>query len=191
MPASVPAERAVAKKIEAKPALRLIQGGLSHRVTHGVVHVVMAPREQPPFAVEATVVEEDTYLVLSADAHAAEPHPEHPIRVMTSLLEVEPREPGTILVRDRFPIEIAAIVHDLDEEPSWREEWVIGALDRALHEAERRQLRSVGLEMLGAVHGRLERPRFLQLLRQALQRLESRSLERIWLIPPTARQSPD
>jgi hypothetical protein len=177
------------KKVEARPLLRLIQGGRSQRATQGVVHVVMAPREQPPFSVDATVVEEDTYLVLSADPRAGEPHPEHPIRVMTSLLEVEPREPGTILVRDRFPLEIAAIVHDLDEEPSWREEWVIGALDRALQEAERRQLRSLGLEMLGAIHGRIERPRFLQLLRQALQRIDSRSLERIWLIPPGSRQS--
>jgi hypothetical protein len=179
----------VSKKTEARPLLRLIQGGRSHRATQGVVHVVMAPREQPPFAIDATVVEEDTYLVLSADPRAGDPHPEHPIRVMTSLLEVEPRDPGTILVRDRFPLEIAAIVHDLDEEPSWREEWVIAALDRALEEAERRHLRSVGLELLGAIHGRLERPRFLQLLRQALQRIESRSLERIWLIPPGSRPS--
>jgi len=149
----------------------------------------MAPREQPPFAIEAMVVEEDTYLVLSADPRAGEPHPEHPIRVMTSLLEVEPREPGTIFVRDRFPLEIAAIVHDLDQEPSWREEWVVSALDRAIAEAERRRLRSVGLEMLGAIHGRLERPRFLQLLRHALQRLNPSTLERVWLIPPAGRRS--
>lgn len=180
----------VSKMKDAKPTLRLIQGGRSHRLTQGIVHVVMAPREQPPFVVDATVVEEDTYLVLSADPRAGEAHPEHPIRVMTSLLEVEPREPGTILVRERSKLEFAAIVHDLDEEPSWREEWVVAALDRALDEAERRQLRALGLEMLGAVHGGLERPRFLQLLRQALQRLGPRSLERIWLIPPGSRSSP-
>jgi hypothetical protein len=174
----------VPRKIESKPLLRLIQGGRSSRAAQGVVHVVMAPREQPPFAVDALVVEEDTYLVLSADPRTGEPHPDHPIRVMTSLLEVEPRDPGSIMVRDRFPLEFAAIVHDLDQEPSWREEWVIRALDRALLEAERRHLRSIGLEMLGAIHGRLERPRFLQLLRQALQRIDPRRLERIWLIPP-------
>lgn len=181
----------MSKKSDAKPRLRLIQGGRSQRSTQGVVHVVMAPREQPPFAVDAMVVEEDTYLVLSADPRAGEPHPEHPIRVMTSLLEVEPREPGTILVRERFPLELAAIVHDLDVEPSWREEWVSSALGLALAEAERRQLRSLGLEMLGAIHGRLERPRFLQILRQALQRADSRALERIWLIPPASRQPAD
>jgi hypothetical protein len=180
----------VAKKTDAKRRLRLIQGGRSNRAAQGVVHVVMAPREQPPFAIEALVVEEDTYLVLSADPRAGEPHPEHPIRVMTSLLEVEPREPGTILVRDRYPLEFAAIVHDLDEEPSWREEWVADALDRALAEAERRHLHALGLEMLGAIHGRLERPRFLQLLRQALQRSDPRSIERIWLIPPSSRAAP-
>lgn len=154
-----------------------------------MVHVVMAPREQPPFSVEAMVLEEDTYLVLSADPRPGEAHPEHPIRVMTSLLEVEPKEPGTIVVRDRSPIEIAAIVHDLDEEPSWREEWVVSALDRAIAEAERLQLHALGLEMLGAIHGRLERPRFLQLLRHALQRSDPQSIERIWLIPPPSRNS--
>jgi hypothetical protein len=179
----------VAKKTDAgRPTLRLIHGGRSSRPAQGVVHVVMAPREQPPFPVDAMVVEEDTYLVLSADPRAGEPHPEHPIRVMTSLLEVEPKEPGSILVRDRVPLELAAIVHDLDEEPSWREEWIVAALDRALAEAEKRQLRSLGLEMLGAIHGRLERPRFLQILRQALHRSSPRRLERIWLIPPGSRE---
>jgi hypothetical protein len=179
----------VAKKTEAtRPPLRLIHGGRSNRATQGVVHVVMAPRGQPPFPIDALVVEEDTYLVLSADARAGEPHPEHPIRVMTSLLEVEPKQPGTIVARDRAPLELAAIVHDLDEEPSWREEWIVSALDHALAEAERRQLRSLGLEMLGAIHGRLERPRFLQILRQALQRADPHRLERIWLIPPGSKQ---
>lgn len=147
----------------------------------------MAPRDEPPFLVEALVLEEDTYLVLSADPRAGEPYPEHPIRMMTSLLEVEPREPGTILLRDRSPLEIAAIVHDLDQEPSWREEWVASALEGAIAEAERLKLHALGLEMLGAMHGRLERPRFLQILRQALQRAHPRSLERIWLIPPPSR----
>jgi hypothetical protein len=178
----------VAKKTEAgRPTLRLIHGGRSKRPAKGAVHVVMAPRDQAPFPIEAMVVEEDTYLVLSSDPRVGEPHPEHPIRVMTSLLEVEPREPGTILVRERVPLELAAIVHDLDEEPSWREEWIVAALDRALAEAERRQLRAIGLEMLGAIHGRLERPRFLQILRQALQRADPRKLERIWLIPPGSK----
>ena len=177
------------KKTDAtsRPTLRLIHGGRSKRKVQGAVHVVMAPREQPPFPIEAMVVEEDTYLVLSADPRVGEPHPEHPIRVMTALLEVEPREPGTLLVRDRVPLELAAIVHDLDEEPTWREEWIISALDCALAEAERRRFRAIGLEMLGAIHGRLARPRFLQILRQALQRADPRQLERIWLIPPGSK----
>jgi hypothetical protein len=45
--------------------------------------------------------------------------------------------------------------------------------------------------MLGAIHGRLERPRFLQILRQALQRADPRTLERIWLIPPGSRATLD
>ena len=148
------------------------------------VQVVMGPRAEPPFAIDALVREEDTFLVLSGEPEAQRPGSDHPIRLMTTLLDVEPHPLGSIVVRDRLPLEMLAIVHDLVEEPSWTEDWISDALLAVVKEAERRKLRTLGLEMLGTVHGTLQRPRFLQLLRQALRRSDPVSLERIWLIAP-------
>jgi hypothetical protein len=51
--------------------------------------------------------------------------------------------PGTLVVRGGQPIRFHAIVHDLEEEPSWREEWVVSALREVLQEVGARGLRSL------------------------------------------------
>ena len=164
---------------------RVIRGGRNdEKDERERVHVIMGPRAEPPFAIDALVREEDTFLVLSGEPDAHGPGSDHPIRLMTALLDVEPHRPGSIVVRERSPLEMLAIVHDLAEEPSWTEGWISDALIAVIDEAEKRKLRTIGLEMLGTVHGKLQRPRFLQLLRQALRRSDPQSLERIWLIAP-------
>ncbi len=172
------------EKNDHRASFQLIRGGRAGSEDQGAIQVVMASPEQQPFSVEAVIHEEDTYLVLSSEPRPEQTRPEHPIRMMTALLEVEPKPLGSIVVRPGLPLKILAVVHDLQREPSWKEEWVIAALAGALEEVERRELRSVALEMLGAVHGKLERPRFLQLLRRSLQQADAKSLERVWLIPP-------
>ena len=144
----------------------------------------MGPRDEPPFAIDALVREEDTFLVLSGEPDPRGPGSEHPIRVMTALLDVEPQPPGTVLVRERVPLEMLAVVHDLSEDPTWREDWIAEAIRGVLAEAEARGLHLIGMEMLGTVHGRLERPRFIQILRGVLRQVKPRSLERVWLIAP-------
>jgi hypothetical protein len=164
---------------------RVIRGGrVEKEEAHGAVHVFLGPRGDQPFPVDAFVLEEDTFLVLSAPPEGLESRGEHPIRMMTALMDVEPLAVGSVTVRDRNPLELLAIVHDFNAEPSWSEDSVGDALDAAFAECERRSFTRVGLEMLGAVHGTLSRPRFLQLLRQALARAEPRTLERIWLVAP-------
>ncbi|MGB6363143.1 MAG: hypothetical protein WBG64_10790, partial [Thermoanaerobaculia bacterium] len=73
----------------------------------GGVRLVAAPAAQPPFPVDAVVVEEDTYLVLSAETDLRIPG-EHPLRVMTAAHELEPELPGSVLVRSGQPLELAA-----------------------------------------------------------------------------------
>jgi hypothetical protein len=107
---------------------------------------------------------------------------EHPIRVMTEVRAAEPLVPGSVIAREGAPLHLLAIVHDLDQEPSWKEAWVKKALDGALEEAEARGLRTIGLPMIGSVHGSLSPERFMLLLRDVLQRFAPRTLERIWLI---------
>ena len=166
-----------------KPRLRLIRGGHRFEISLGSFQIVAAPEYNPPFAVDAVVYEEDTFLVLSAEPVVREPK-EHPVRLWTRVIETKPEIPGSVLVMDRRPLRFLAIVHDLNHEPSWREEWIESALEGVFREAEDRTLQSIALPLLGTKHGRLEKQRFIVLLRHALRRSSLRHLKRIWLVMP-------
>jgi len=173
--------RKSSKEALGNTSLRLLQGELHRRETmHGVL-VVRGPESRPPFMVEAIVAEEDTCLVLSTPVDLIV-SPEHPVRVMTEVHAASPLVPGSVVVQPGSPLRFLAVVHDLDQEPSCREAWVVSALDEVLEKAEARGLRSIGLPMIGALHGNLSPERFVVLLRDALQRGAPTSLQRIWLI---------
>lgn len=146
--------------------------------------VVAAPGIDPPFPLDAIVVEEDTYLVLGAEPVARETH-EPPERVLEEAESREPEIPGSVLVMEGSPLRFLAVVHDLDEEPSWHEEWVASALVAALQEAEARGIRSLSLPMLGTLHGSLEAQRFVELLQEALGSTWLGRLENVWLVVPS------
>jgi O-acetyl-ADP-ribose deacetylase (regulator of RNase III) len=84
---------------------------------------------------------------------------------------------------------LLAIVHDLNQEPSWREEWVASALEGIFREAESRRLRSIALPFLGTLHGSLKKERFVELLRCALERMSPNHLKRLWLLVPAGTSS--
>jgi len=163
---------------------RLIQGGLQREMVLDGVRIVAAPEDRPPFTVEAVAAEEDTFLVLSADKTVREPT-EHPLRIMTRLIEMRPEAPGSVLVKGRSPLKLLAIIHDLNQEPTWREAWVEKALHGIFLETESRKLRSVALPLLGSLHGSLDKERFAVLLRRALEKASLIYLKRLWLIVPT------
>jgi hypothetical protein len=158
----------------------VIRGGRDEDVIAGV-RIAFAPPHEPPFPVEAMILEEDTYLVLSAGTRIPE-EAEHPIRVMTALWEAKPRAPGSVVVRPGLRTELLAVVHDLDADPTWREAWVEASLEAALAEVGRRQVVSLGTEALGSVHGRMKAERFRRLLREALVRGKPERLERVWVV---------
>lgn len=161
--------------------LRLIRGGHHFEMSLGAYRIVAAPKDKPPFPVDAEAAEEDTFLVLSADPKVREPD-EHIVQVMTRLIETRPAAPGSVLVKGKRPLRLLAIVHDLNKEPSWREEWIASALEGIFREAERRRLRSIALPFLGTLHGSLEKRRFVALLRNTLERTAPDHLKRLWLI---------
>jgi hypothetical protein len=163
--------------------LRVIQGGFHFEIPHELYRIVAAPKEKPPFDVDAVAYEEDTYLVLSADPTVREPK-DHPVKIMTKLIETTPETPGTVLVRGQHPLRFLAIIHDLNQDPTWREEWITSALSGIFKEAETRELTSVAIPMLGCLHGTLDGRRFFGLLRIAVARSKQRHLKRIWLITP-------
>jgi hypothetical protein len=163
--------------------LRVIQGGHYFEIPHGLYRIVAAPEEKPPFDIDAVAYEEDTYLVLSADPKVREPK-DHPVKIMTKLIETTPETPGSVLVRGKYPLRFLAIIHDFNQEPTWREEWITSALSAIFKEAETRKLTSVALPMLGCLHGSLDRKRFFGLLRSAVAQSTQMHLKRIWLITP-------
>ncbi len=162
---------------------KIIPGGGESRLAIGAVQIFVGPEKMSPYPVDAMVAEEDTFLVLSADPELSESN-EAPIKVLTEALDTRPKTPGSVFVKEEHPLQFLAIIHDLDREPSWKEEWVVSALVGILREAENRKLRSIALPLLGTLHGSLEKGRFITLLRESLERKAPRHLERLWLVTP-------
>ena len=164
-----------------KPIFRLVQGRSHSEIWMGGVRIFVAPEEMPPFVAEALVAEEDTFLVLSADPelHDMEETPE---RIIAEIASAEPMNPGSVIARGDNPLQMLAIVHDLNEEPSWREEWVEKALEEIFRMAQVRRLSSLALPLLGTLHGTMAKDRFLALLQEAIEKNPPVSLKRLWLV---------
>ncbi len=148
----------------------------------------MSSLQDPPFAVDARVIEEDTHLVLSAGnqlPEAAEPA----IRVMTAALYAEPCALGAVVVRPGAPRLLLAVVHDLDLSPSCRPQAVREALARALERSRALGVRALAVPLLGAVHGVLPPEQALGLVLEVLSATSLAHLERVWLVADEAHQA--
>ncbi|MBM4331635.1 MAG: hypothetical protein FJ117_10495 [Deltaproteobacteria bacterium] len=176
------------EKLDNGPKIKGVRRGQHSAIVIGSVQVFVGPENMAPYPVEAWAAEEDTYLVLSADpeVQAIEENPE---QIMAEVSATHPAEPGSVIVKNGYPLRLLAIIHDLNQEPSWKEEWVASALDGILQEMENREIRSLALPLLGTLHGSLERKRFLTLLREALERRQPIHLSRLWLVVPSGTTS--
>lgn len=166
-----------------KPPLLLIRGDLDQVVRIGAASIQLAPTERPPFAVAAVAVEQDTALVLDEEPVLNVPH--SALKQLGEEMErfSEP-VPGSVLVQRGTPRRLYAIVHDLEQEPTWREEWVAAALENVLRLAGRQALTSIALPLLGNRFGTLGTERFIELLCQALQHFPPARPLKLWLIVP-------
>jgi hypothetical protein len=161
--------------------LRLVRG--PDLFVFGALELTLA--DAAPFNVQGTVLEEDTFLVLGASPGVRAPH-EHPVRVITSAFTFEPLEPGSVVVRTGPPLELQAVIHDLDQEPSCREEWVARALDGVLRACGHHGIEALATPLLGSVHHVLQVRRAALALVRALRSEEVPGcLRRIWLRAPT------
>ncbi len=154
----------------------------------GPVHVVVAPEHAPPFPVDALAVEEDTHLLLSSDGDIEEPEEEIG-ELVVAASESPPKTPGSVLVRKTKPLQFLAIVHDIDCQPTWREEWIASAINGVIEEAEWRRLESVGLPLIGTRHGNVEMRRVALWLGRCLSRTSFRNLKRVWVIAPEGSET--
>ncbi|RME35185.1 MAG: hypothetical protein D6786_02655 [Gammaproteobacteria bacterium] len=170
----------------ASTTLTLLPGLRGRQWRIGDFSVVVSPRTEPPFPVQAFLLEEDTWRVLSAPVRLP-PMEEHPVRVMTDLIGQRPQRPGTLLIRGR---RWEAIVVDLEQEPICRQEWVRQASMRALAAAADRRLRTLALPLLGSRHGGLTPARSLQTLLEVLQETPGNGALKVWLQVPASAIGP-
>ena len=181
-------ELGIGKKSDEMPNLQLILGNYPFQLSFGVIDIVAAPKDTPPFSIDAVAVEEDTFLVLSADPKVRDPHMDL-VRIMTNVINTRPEKPGTVLVRGKHPLLFLAIVHDFNQEPSCKEKWIVSALNEIFRVTESRDLTSIAIPLLGTLHGSLKKQRFIVLLSRALKRVSVSHLKRIWLIVPPGTSS--
>ena len=162
---------------------RILRGGLHQSLIVKGVKFIAAPRHHPPCVPEAEVFEEDSFLIMSDEpAHA--PPTEHPIRIMRELEKFTPEVPGTVVLKGHHPTRMLAVIHDVNREPTWKEEWIEKAICSVFNQSERLKIQTIALPMLGTQHGRLKHPRFGKLLAKALNRSKFEHIRIVWIIAP-------
>lgn len=165
--------------------MRVIRGRLDRTTTIAGVPVRLTPFGAPLPEVDAVLLEEDTYRLLSGEPFRLSRT--GPLRqTIRDPEHFRPARPGSVLVRPGHPLLLLAIIHDLDLSPSWREHWIEAAVETALLIAEERRLRRLALPLLGTVHGRHSAERFLNLLRDKLAALRPAYPQRLWLMAERA-----
>jgi hypothetical protein len=176
------------KEHKTTPKLRVIRGNLSYKMSLGHLQIVASPKDTPPFRIDAFAFEEDTFLVMSADTTVRDTK-ESMVRIMSRLMETQPAVPGSVLVRGKDPLQFLAIVHDFNEDPSFKEEWAAIALEGIFKASENLHLRSLALPLIGTHYGFIKTERFADLLDLALKNATLQHLKHLWLIVPagTAR----
>jgi hypothetical protein len=125
--------------------------------------IILRSDLKAPFDIQALLIEEDTAMILSADTNV-QIYDEHPIRLMTSLLDHKPESPGSIVTRGESPYCFYAIVHDFDQYPSFKEDWVSSAIELALGKCADLRIQSLAMQVLGSTYGTQPEGWFLDLL---------------------------
>ncbi|MBC2717715.1 MAG: hypothetical protein HF978_20625 [Desulfobacteraceae bacterium] len=163
--------------------LRIINGGLQKSLTFRGIKLIATPRKFPPANVDALVFEEDAFLIMSDEPEHIPPA-KHPIRLMNEIANFKPEVPGNVVIKGRNPIRMLAVVHDVNRDPTWKEEWIEKAICAVFQKAEILKIKTLGLPMLGTKHGKLNYQRFSRLLARSLRSCEFEYLKIIWLIAP-------
>lgn len=171
------------QKAESKAKPRLVRAGAEREKPFSPLRIVVGDFDRPPFPLDAVVIEDDTFHVLSAAPFFQEVC-EHPVRILTEAFTVTASLPGTVIVRPGNPLRLVAVVHDLDREPTWREDWIVEALRTIFLKAEELGVRSLALPLPGSRCGRHSLPyeRFMTLLAGVLEHQPSSHVRSLWLM---------
>lgn len=160
------------------PRLKVLPGGRDKQLIINSVTLQVVAESLQPLPADIRVFEEDSHLVLTVDP-VMRFTPEHPIRLMTSVMKAKPRTPGTIVVNRKSWY---AIIHDLDRDPTWRPEWIEQAYRNTLTLAEEKDIQRLGLPLLGSVHGSFPAAASLTMLTEMMHSFTFRHLRKILVL---------
>jgi hypothetical protein len=147
----------------------------------GLVRLILAAPDRPPFQPDAVTVAQDRWLLLDAATPVCDTQ-----RGYRSLARAAGgsggERPGRVLVRRGGPpLRLWAVIHDLDATPGCRREWIQSALDGVLQEIQRRKLRTLELPPLGCREGVLAAHEFLDLLARSIRSTGLVSRLEVWI----------
>ena len=142
----------------------------------------------PPFAIDALVLEQDTYLLMADDGIVREPT-EPLTQLADELVLQQPLTVGSVIVRKTQPVQLLAVVHDVECDPTWGEQGITLALNNIVVECARHNIESLALRPLACRHGGYSIECFVALLRGALAR-PAGALRRVWLVWPDIMNKP-
>lgn len=156
------------------------------------IEVAVAHSKLSPFNISAVVEEQDTDRVLGECTEIRDPG-DKPVWYLANKLSSEPqKKTGCVVVCGQHPFTLQAIVHDLDEDPSWSHDRIAEALHNIFSLTIEKNISSIQLPMLGNIHGRFGLENFIALLAEKLDEfvntkgktLQKMPLQRIWLLVP-------
>lgn len=147
------------------------------------VVIYAAPKGHASFSYQAIVEEQDTHLLLQQQDFLSDPG--KPAWYLANILEGEKSQfLGEVLVRGKMPSRLLAIIHDIEQSPTYNLNSIILAYRNILILVAEKGISSLALPLLGTVHGKLAITDSIKLLRNALQKNLPACLQRIWLILP-------
>lgn len=163
-----------------KDRFTLLEGGRDKQTNLNTIVLKIVPDTLSPLPVDVRIFEEDTFLVLTVDPVMRYTE-EHPIRLMTKVVETKPNRPGLIVTNDSSWY---AIVHDMDSEPSCCLEWIEKAYRQALMLGEINRIKRMGMPLLGSVYGKLSSETSMELLIDAIKSVSFEHLKTILILVP-------
>lgn len=165
-------------------AIKLVWDKADCSLRLGDVTLVAAPRTHPPFTCQAMVEEQDTYLLMAEQTTLKDPG-KPAWYLANTLQQQEACQPGSVIIKSHAPIRLLAVVHNIDQEPTCHPAHISKAYQSLLQILQEKEISSVGLPLLGTVHGKLLITEAIALLADCVQAGLPESLQRIWLILPS------
>jgi len=141
------------------------------------VHLCHEKSHLPETTVQ--VQEEDTWRVLSSEIAINKQHQEHPVRVMTELLDQEPSRPGDVLIQRNHWY---AINYDLDQNPICQPHWLRESMQTILLKAAEQNISSLCIPLPGVAHGHISLSDSVAIIMDMIQDYPSEQALSLWIV---------